>query len=321
MVTDNETVADLGEFGLIDRMRQHLGTSDYVLVGPGDDAAHIATADGTYVVSTDILIEGRHFRRDWSSAADIGHKAAAASLSDINAVGGVATAVTMAFAAPGDLPVSWTEELVAAFEAECGEVGAHLVGGDVSAADHVIVSVTAMGDAERFVPRSGAQAGDLVAVAGQLGLAAAGYAALSRGFRSPKVAVDAHRRPRPPYAAGPEAGRIGATAMTDVSDGLLADLAHIATASAVAIDLRADAFDVPEAVVSLAQALGGVNPLNFMLTGGDNYALVATFGANTFLPQGWTQIGNVSAATGTDGIGVTVDGQAWEGAAGHSHWR
>lgn len=307
-----ETLAAIGEFGLIDQITSGLGTSDYVLLGPGDDAAHIATADGTYVVTTDILIEGKHFRRDWSSATEIGRKAAAVNLSDINAMGGVATALTVAFAAPADLPVEWVKELTAGFESESAKVGAHLVGGDIAESDTIVISVTAFGDAERVLTRAGAQPGDVVAYIGSLGMSGAGYAALSRGFRSPKAAVDAHRVPSPPYAAGPAAAQAGATAMTDVSDGFLSDIANIAAASSVAIALDSSAFEVLEPVQTVGSALGGVDPMTFVLTGGEDYALVATFPADATLPEGWTVVGSVAA-----GSGVTVDGEEPSGDLGH----
>lgn len=309
------TIGDIGEFGLIEQLRSQIGHNRHVLLGPGDDSAHVSTNDGTYLVTTDLLVEGRHFRRDWSTAQDIGRKAAASNLSDINAMGGVATALTVGFGAPADLPVSWALEMVHGFETECAHVGAHIVGGDVTASDKIIIAVTAMGDAARPVRRSGAMPGDVVAYAGQLGLAGAGFAALSRGFRSPKAAVEAHRVPHPPYAAGPQASGAGATSMTDVSDGLVADLGHIAEASSVAIDLDSTTFVVPEAVATVGEALG-TDPLRFVLGGGDDYALVATFSAATELPQGWTRIGTVA-----DGSGVTVDGEAYEGPAGHQHFR
>ncbi len=311
-----KTLAELGEFGLISLVQESLGSSDYVLIGSGDDAAHIATADGTYLVSTDLLIEGQHFRRDWSSANDIGRKAIAVNLSDINAMGGVATALTVGLAAPGDLEVAWLRELLAGMVAECDKVGAHIVGGDVSAADHVILSITTMGDAERPVPRSGAQPGNVVAVVGELGMAGAGLGALSRGFRSPKAAVDRQRVPEPPYAAGPVASAAGATSLIDVSDGLIADLGHIAKASGVSIDVSSAAFEVPDAVQTVASALGGMDPLGFVLTGAEDYALVGTFGSPEAVPEGWRTIGRVQSGTG-----VTVDGQPYENIGGYEHWR
>lgn len=309
------TVSEVGEFGLIDLVRAAIGDNKHILLGSGDDAAHISTNDGTYVVSTDLLVENRHFRRDWSSAYDIGRKAAACNLSDINAMGGVATAMTIGFGAPADLPVSWVVEMTRGFETECAHVGAHIVGGDVTASDVIILAVTAMGDAVRPVTRSGALPGDVLAYAGRLGLAAAGFAALSRGFRSPKAAVEAHRVPHPPYAAGPQAAGAGATAMTDVSDGLIADVGHIAEASGVAINIDAWAFEISEPIQAVSSALGA-DPMAFMLNGGDDYALVATFSSQAELPDGWTRIGVVS-----EGAGVTVDGSPYDGPAGHEHWR
>ena len=316
MDSDQRTVGEVGEFALIDLVRQRAGVNRQTLIGPGDDAAQIETRDGTFVVSSDLLIEGRHFRRDWSSAEEVGRKAAAANLSDINAMGGVATALTVALGLPADLPASWVLDLAEGFEAECALVGAHVVGGDVTAADQIVIAVTAMGDAAHPVRRDGAAPGDVVAFAGTLGLAGAGFAALSRGFRSPKAAVDAHRVPHPPYSAGPQAADAGATAMVDVSDGLLADLGHIALASGVIVDLETEAFTIPEAVSTVADALG-TDPIRFVLSGGDDYALVATFSAATELPDGWTRIGTVRDG---DHPGVLVDGSTFDGPTGHRHF-
>ena len=319
MQTDQRTVGEVGEFALIELVRERAGLNRQTIIGPGDDAAHVQTRDGTFVVSTDLLIEGRHFRRDWSSGTEVGRKAAAANLSDINAMGGVATALTVALGLPADLPVAWVLELAEGFEAECGLVGAHVVGGDVTAADQVVVAVTAMGDANRPVRRDGAAPGDVVAFAGVLGLAGAGFAALSRGFRSPKVAVDAHRIPHPPYSAGPQAADAGATAMIDVSDGLLADVGHIALASGVVVDLETAAFTIPEAVSTVADALG-TDPIRFVLTGGDDYALVATFSSATDLPDGWIRIGEVRDMRSGEEPCVLVDGTAFDGPPGHRHF-
>ncbi len=309
------TVADLGEFGLIDEVVKRVSDGRHVLIGPGDDSAQVSTESGSYLVSTDLLIEGRHFRRDWSSADEIGHKAAACNLSDINAMGGVANALTVGFAAPGDLSAEWVTDMIRGFLAECDLIGAKLVGGDVTASDKIVIAVTALGEAHRPILRSGAAPGDIVAYAGQLGWAGAGFAALSRGFRSPKAAVEAHRVPHPPYAAGPQAANFGATSMTDVSDGLLKDAGNIAARSGVAIDLDSSCFEIAAPVATVGEALG-VDPLSFVLTGGDDYALVATFSAATELPKEWTRIGVVS-----DGSGVTVDGQPYEGSQGHEHFR
>jgi len=286
------------------------------LLGPGDDAAVIRAADGRVVASTDLLIEGRHFRRDWSTANDVGHKAAARNFADIAAMGAVPTALLVGLGAPPGLELSWADGLMAGLREECGEVGAAVVGGDVAAADVVTLGVTALGDLQGRDPvtLAGARPGDMVAFAGRLGYADAGYAVLSRGFRSPVQIVAAHRRPEVPYAEGPHAAEWGATAMTDVSDGLIADLGHIADASGARINLRANLVPVPLKLKEVGAALN-VDPQVWVFTGGDDYALVATVPAGTNLPEAWTPIGTVA-----EGEGVRVDGRRWP-TGGHEHFR
>ncbi len=248
MASDPQTtLADVGEFGLIADLVKLFPQGEHVLVGPGDDAAVLRVRTGHVVVSTDLMVEGRHFRRDWASAEDVGHRAAAQNLSDVNAMGGRAHSLTIGLAAPADLPVAWALDFARGFAEECALVGASVVGGDLTRADQVVIAVTVMGACTVSpVLRSGAEPGDVLALAGRQGWAAGGLAVLGRGFRSPRVLVDAYRRPQPPYDAGAIAAEAGATAMIDVSDGLLADVGHLATGSEVAIDVRADAFDIPE---------------------------------------------------------------------------
>ena len=323
LVPAGATLADLGEFGLLALLTPRLPQRDHVVVGPGDDAAELRVPDGRVLVSTDVLVEGRHFRRDWASANDIGHRAAAQSLSDLNAMGGVATAVTVGLAAPADLAATWALELTEGIAEECALVEASVVGGDLTRADSVVIAVTAVGHVDGApVLRSGARPGDVVAVSGRLGWAAAGLAVLTRGFRSPRAVVDAYRRPQVPYAAGAEALRLGATALVDVSDGLLADLGHVATASAVAIDLRTGAFVVDEPLQAVGAAVG-VDPLSFVLGGGDDHALVATFPEGTVLPDTWSVVGVVVGEVAGEGAldgAVTVDGTAYDGERGFRHF-
>ncbi|MFC4145545.1 thiamine-phosphate kinase [Micromonospora mangrovi] len=311
------TVAGVGEFGLIDRVTARLTYGESCLLGPGDDGAVVAAPDGRVVASTDVLVEGRHFRRDWSGARDVGHRAAAANLADITAMGATPTALLVALCMPAELETSWAEELADGLGAEAAKVGASVVGGDMSASPTLTIAVTALGDLADRAPvvRSGAQPGDVVALAGRTGWAAAGYTVLTRGFRTPRLLVEAFRRPEVPYAAGPHAARLGATSMIDVSDGLLADLGHVAKASGVAIDLHRDAFEVPRQMRDAAQALG-VDPYTWILGGGDDHALAATFPRSVALPAEWRPVGRV-----TDGAGVTVDGAAYDGPAGWDHFR
>lgn len=328
--SENATLADLGEFGLVTALKElfsQTAQGDHVLIGPGDDAALVAVPGGRVLVSTDLLVDTRHFRRDWASAVEIGHKAAAANLSDINAMGGTATALTVGLAAPPDLPVSWALELARGIAAESELVGASVVGGDVTRSDEVLIAITVLGTSESEpVLRSGAKPGDVVAICGRQGWAAAGLAVLTRGFRSPRVLVEAHRRPEPPYAAGASAAAHGASAMIDVSDGLVGDLGHIAEESNVVIDVDSSSFEIAEPLRAVGAALGA-DPMQFILTGGDDYSLVATFPPGVGVPDEWLPIGRVSAgepgATGEAAASgrVTVDGATYDGPAGHQHFR
>ncbi|MGN6780841.1 MAG: thiamine-phosphate kinase [Marmoricola sp.] len=311
------TLADLGEFELVRALVARFPQGPLVHLGPGDDAALLRTPRGHVVVSTDLLVEDRHFRRSWSSARDVGHRAAAQNLADIAAMGGTATALTVALGAPGDLPAAWALDLADGIAAEAQLVGASVIGGDLTASRDVVVSITVLGQCDVApVRRSGAGPGDVVALAGRQGWAAGGLAVLTRGFRSPRVLVEAHQRPQPPYGAGPAAAAAGATAMIDVSDGLVADAGHVAAGSGVWIDLRGSAFEPTEAMVSVGAALG-VDPMTFILGGGDDHALLATFPADVALPEGFRIIGAVQAS---EEPRVTVDGAPYEGSGGHVHF-
>ena len=314
------TLADAGEFGLIAALTSRFEQGPQVYVGPGDDAAVVRTPKGHVVVSTDLLVEGRHFRREWASAGDIGRKAAAANLSDINAMGGTAHSLTVGLAAPPDLPVRWVTELSDGIAEEAALVGASIVGGDLTTGKEVVVAITVLGTCEVApVLRGGAQPGDVLALAGRQGWAAAGLAVLARGFRSPRALVEAYQRPQPPYAAGLLAAQAGATSMIDVSDGLVADVGHLAVGSGMVIDVRRDAFELAEPLQAVGSALG-VDPMQFILGGGDDHAIAATFPPDQPLPEGFTAIGSVGAA-GEGGPGVTVDGAAYDGPAGWAHFQ
>ena len=331
-----QTLAEVGEFGLITALSAWLPAGPRTLVGIGDDAAVLAAPDGRVVATTDFLLEGRHFRRDWAGAADVGHKAAARSLADVAAMGAEPSGLLVALAAPPDLPVSWARELAAGLAAECARAGASVIGGDTARAGQVILAVTGLGDLAGRAPvlRSGAAPGHLVAVAGVLGHAAAGLALLEAGFtQDPLITplITEHLRPAPPYDAGPGAAELGATAMIDVSDGLLADLDHIAAASGVLIDLDPAALRPDERLVAAARVVTGSRrdlartgratrsaddlARGWVLTGGEDHSLAAMFPLGTRLPPRWTVIGTVA-----EGRGVLVDGQPWTRARGWDHF-
>jgi thiamine-monophosphate kinase len=287
-------------------------------VGIGDDGAVVRAPDGRVVASTDLLVEGWHFRRDWSSATEIGGKAAAQNLADIAAMGAVPTALLVGLAMPGDLPVAWAEDLAAGLAQECARVGAAVAGGDISAGPVLMLAVTALGDlaGQPPVTRSGARPGDVLAVAGRLGHSAAGLALLQAGLDQPASLLAAHRWPHPDYAAGPEAARLGATSMIDVSDGLAQDVGHLAEQSGVRIDLESVRLPDDDALRIAAAAVGRPDSLDWILSGGEDHALAATFPPRAALSGRWTVVGRVR-----DGQGVWVDSRRVERLSGWTHFR
>jgi thiamine-monophosphate kinase len=321
------TVAGLGEFGLIAAIRALLPADGRQLVGPGDDAAVITAPDRRVVATTDLLVEGRHFRRDWSGPFDIGAKAAAQNLADVAAMGAAPTALLVGLAVPGDLAAGWVTELTSGLADECARAGAAVAGGDVSAAEAIVLAITALGDLAGRDPvtRSGARPGDQVAVAGLLGASAAGFALLAAGPAGDQPdelarLVARHRRPEPPYAAGPQAAVAGATSMIDISDGLVQDVGHLAQASGVRIDLRTEPLAASPAVPAAALAaaarrLAAADWLTWALAGGEDHALAATYPADCTVPAGWSVIGSVQP-----GRGVRVDGRDRADLSGWDHF-
>ena len=321
------TLGDVGEFGVIEALRGRLASSPLADVGPGDDAAVLQVPDGRVVVTTDTLIDRVHFRTDWADAYDIGRRAAATSLADVSAMGATATGLLVALSAPAATDLEWTMRLAQGLSDEADLVGAAVVGGDLTRATTVALTVTALGDLEGRAPvlRAGARPGDIVAVAGRLGWAEAGLAVLSRGFNSPRALVSAYRRPEPPYDLGPAAAKAGATAMADVSDGLLSDLGHIAQASGVLAHVQTESFEVAEPLAAVAAAYG-TDPLVWVLTGGQDHALVATFEKGQPLPLGFIAVGQIETQIEAQEresepvSRVLVDGEVFAAVPGHRHF-
>jgi thiamine-monophosphate kinase len=318
------TVADLGEFGLIAAIQAELPPDPSAVVGVGDDAAVLTVPDGRVVASTDLLVEGRHFRRDWSAPEDIGAKAAAQNLADIAAMGAVPTALLFGLAIPGEIAVAWVLNVTRGMAAECRRAGAAIAGGDITSADAVMLAITALGHLAGLEPvtRAGARAGDVLAISGSVGWSGAGLALLQAGAldipgspASLAALTAAHRRPQPDYDAGPQAAAAGATAMIDVSDGLVADLGHIAAASGVALNVVTASLPGTSELAAAAAWLGA-DWREWALAGGEDHALAATFPAPQDVPATWTVIGEAGR-----GSGILIDGQPWSGAAGWDHFR
>ncbi|WP_019136704.1 thiamine-phosphate kinase [Cellulomonas massiliensis] len=317
-------VRDLSEEELLARIVPLLPRGTDTLVPPGDDAAVLAAPDARVVVTTDVLVEGRHFRREWGTGRQVGARAAVQNLADVAAMGARPTGLVVALAVPGDLPAAWVQDLARGLADVCGPLGVGVVGGDLSGADEVVVAVTAHGDLEGRAPvlRSGARPGDVVAHAGVRGRSAAGLALLQAG--RPELdpdLVDHHLAPVAPLAAGPAAARAGATAMLDVSDGLLRDADRLARASGVRVELDAaeDAFAEDLARLHAAAAALAGDAVAWVLTGGEDHGLLATFPPDARLPEPFRRVGTVAPAR--EAPHVLVAGRPHVGRPGWDHFR
>ncbi|MDF2917963.1 MAG: thiamine-phosphate kinase [Microbacterium sp.] len=316
-------VGSLSEEAVLAHILQRLGPGQ-ALVGPGDDAAVLRLADARVVVTTDTLIHGPDFRLAWSSGQDLGAKAAAVNLADVAAMGARPVALFVALAMPPETSIGFVGELASGLREACDELapGCRVEGGDLTSSDTLTIAVTAVGELDPGrapVLRSGARPGDIVAICGDVGLAAAGLDILFDRFRdergaaiavddaalspSERVAVRGQLRPRPPIGSGTAAARAGATAMMDVSDGLVRDARRLGQASSVTIDLE-------------RSTLGPDS--DRALRGGEDHALLATFAAGTVLPAGFRRIGSVKQA-GLDPL--TVDGRPERSAGGWDPYR
>lgn len=320
------TLGDLGEEGILRSVFAAFGVGDRegadgadrpgrVLVGPGDDTALLATG-GAVLATTDTVVADRDWRDDWSTGRQVGAKVVAANLADLAAMGGAGTGLLVTLVAPGDTPASWVEELTAGIAAAARAAGVPVIGGDLSSTrGPVMVSVTALGELVGAGPvlRSGARPGQLLAVRGALGRSGAGLELLMGGWDGSTRSdlVDYHRAPTPDLAAGPAAAAAGATAMIDVSDGLVRDAGRIARASTVLIEL--DAAALAEHVRALTPALSQEAALDCVLRGGEEHEMLATFpqGVLPGLP-GWSVIGRV-AEPGGGGPGVVYRGERLTG--------
>jgi len=306
-VSKAETIGSLGENESLKRTIARLSASDFAIIGPGDDAAVISAPDARFVVTTDTLVENHDFKLNWSSGYDLGWKAVASNLADVAAMGAVPTALVVAVTAPAETLVTWLESFADGLREACEQLapGCGVVGGDLAASDQVMVSVAAHGSLEGREPvlRSGAKAGDIIAVAGTLGKAAAGLALLqsenSDAISAYDNLVNIQLRPSPPISSGAAAALAGATSMLDISDGLAKDASRIARASAVSIEIDPLMLQGFEAVLEEAARAIGASESDWVLFGGEDHALLATFPPNAELPREFKPIGVVVKQSST----------------------
>lgn len=332
-----ERLGDIGEDELLRRIFPLMPPEPRALLGPGDDAAVLGLSYGSVVLTTDTMVLGQDWRDEWSSAADVGAKVVTQNLADVAAMGAVPVGLLVTLVADPATPVQWAVELATSIGDAAASAGTGVLGGDLSGASQGLraVSVTALGDLEGrpAVTRTGALPGDVVAVTGTLGQAAAGLVLLSGGelggeggatptdasdegaipsggavsvpaAGAPFVAVQ--RRPSPPLAAGPQAAAAGVHAMIDLSDGLVRDAGRIARASGVDLDLDVSA--LADDIGVIAAVLGLRTAQRCVLTGGEDHALLGCFSSDAPLPPGWRRVGAVREAAGQD-VGSSSEGE------------
>jgi thiamine-monophosphate kinase len=286
------TIGRMGERNLLRHLRDRIPQGPGVLLGIGDDAAAVATSSVT-LVTTDVMVDGVHFKREWAPARLVGRKALSVNLSDIAAMGGGGQYATISLCLPRDLPLAFVDGLYDGLLERAAEAGIEIVGGNVAAAPALVIDVTLLGSAERILRRRGAEPGDLVVVTGRLGAAAAGLRFLARGARlddegmlaedggvSPFAARELHHclraqlDPVPPLSLGRALGQQDLVhAAMDLSDGLSGDLAWLCAESEVSAWIDASAMPVDPAAARLEKE-GGDNGFSLALHGGEDYELL-----------------------------------------------
>jgi thiamine-monophosphate kinase len=357
MTVDPRTVSQAGEDAVVAAIRQiidpHNADHPGLLLGPGDDAAVLSCTSGQSVLTTDTLSADQDFRRTWWDGRpleewpqDLGTKAAAQNLSDLNAMGATPIALLVSITLPPEFTVKWVKDFYAGVVRACSQPGAvacAVAGGDLGSGAEMSVTITAVGEPHepgRLLRRSGARPGDVLAVCGRLGYAAAGLALLEHGVASADQqtgleiqGVDAElmteclvaqKRPQPPLKAGAAALRAGATAGMDLSDGLLRDAARLARASEVKITLDEAALNAEarslEPVAQHCLGAPSSEALDWVVSGGEDFGLLATFPSPAELPKGFRIIGHVAETAQGERASVAIPGrtgvQGWDSMRG-----
>jgi thiamine-monophosphate kinase len=282
-------LSQIGELSLLCRLRKrfHARTGGLIL-GIGDDAAVIKPG-GNMLVTSDMMVEGVHFDLSWTTPFQLGFKLVSVNISDIYAMGGIPRYILLNFAAGKDCTMQFFEDFFDGIEHALKTYAVSLVGGDISASDRIMLSVTAIGSAETVIRRQGAGIGDKVYVTGTLGDAACGLEILrklkrtvdlDKGRRSAlpiarEAAVPLMRRHLMPVARDPSKFRKKATAMIDVSDGLLMDLERLCRESGVGARIRVQDIPLSDELKDAASSLG-LSPVTLAISGGEDYELLFT---------------------------------------------
>ena len=301
MASESELIAALSNI--------FAGSDPNLIVGIGDDGAVIKASPKNLVAATDMAVEGVHFKREWSSLHDIGAKLTAANLADIYAMGGTPKYLLVSAGLTKDFGIAEIEELANGIKSEADLVGVSIVGGDLSSAEKLVISITALGEVKKPITRSGAKVGDVVIISGLSGKSAAGLHQLQNGI-SDSPYIRAYRKPDVNYKLAANFQNVNS--MCDVSDGLLSELNHIASASKVGIEIDIELVKAISGFDALAK-IAGSDIWQWALTGGEDHVFVATTSAQ--IPDGAYAIGKVVA-----GNKVTVPGIAELPSSGFRHF-
>ncbi|HET7120645.1 MAG TPA: thiamine-phosphate kinase [Solirubrobacterales bacterium] len=309
----------MGEFELLAKLRERLPPGGArVELGSGDDAA-VTLPGGATATSVDAIVEGVHFRRDETTATQIGRKALSTALSDLAAMGAEAGEAYVVLGAPDDFNEDDFIELLDGLLAVAAETGTAVAGGDLTRAPALTLAVTVVGHAAApgdFVTRGDAQPGDLIVLTGEIGGAAAGRLLLDDPSLADAVSAEtaAHLRarqldPTPRLRSGRALAAAGARAMIDLSDGLAGDAAHIAERSGCAMVIEAGSLPLAKGVAEIAAAAGR-DPLQLAASGGEDYELLAALPPQA-LAEASSRIGEAAETTLTP-IGKAMAGSGAE---------
>ena len=295
MASESELIAALAAvFKLSDA-----DVRENVLIGIGDDGAVVAPSSRKSVLAADMAIEGVHFNREWSTLGEIGAKITAANLADIYAMGGEPKYLLVSAGLTANFGIAQVTELAKGIAEEAALVGASVVGGDISRAEQLVISISVFGEVENPITRSGAKVGDSVIISGLPGKSAAGLRQLQSGITE-STFVSAHKKPTVNYQLAKKFH--GVNSMCDVSDGLLSELNHIASASGIGIELDSKLIAEIPGFKELEAATNG-DIWELVLSGGEDHVFVATTSAD--IPEGAHRIGKVVSGTGVKVSGIS----------------
>lgn len=311
---------DAGEFGAIERFAAKLGVRPGVRVGIGDDCAVLEPLRAP-VVSCDALVEGVHFRRDWTSPFDLGRKTLAVSVSDLASSGAHPVAAFLSLCAPPDLELAWLDDFYNGLESLARDFDFSVAGGDTTRSNQLVLSAIVIGELlpeaqDQPVLRAGARVGDLVCVTGDLGASAAGLAWLLAGklarTQAQREVLRRHFDPTPRLRAMSallQSDRGAVHAAMDLSDGLSGDAQHIAGRSQVRLRLDAKELPISDATHEVAQELG-LDARQLALSGGEDYELLLCLAPGAFeTMKGAVDVGLARVGEVIEGqVGVEVVG-------------